>query len=81
MSRIIIGLLLVALGFLLTRYAHWIVENFGYMAWAEAHLGGSRTAWRLLGLLIAIIGLLIITNLAGSLFLALFGGIFGGLAR
>jgi hypothetical protein len=80
MGHILIGLLLVALGFVLTRYAHWIVENFGTMAWAEAHLGSSQTAWRLLGLLVAIVGLMVMTNLAGPLFLGLFGKVFTGLA-
>jgi hypothetical protein len=73
MGRVIIGVLIVGLGFLLIRYAHWIVENFGYMSWAEAHLGGSRTAWRLLGLIVVAVGLMVITNLAGSLVLAILG--------
>jgi hypothetical protein len=73
MGRIIWGLLVATLGFFITRYAHWIVENFGYMQWAEAHLGGSRTAWRLIGVAITVAGLLVATNLAGALVLAVLG--------
>jgi hypothetical protein len=73
MGRIIWGLLIAALGFIITRHANWIVENFGYMPWAEAHLGGSRTAWRLIGVLITVVGFLIATNLAGILILAILG--------
>ena len=73
MGRIILGLLIAALGYLITRYAHWLVENFGHMQWAESHLGGSRTAWRLIGVAVTVAGFLIATNLAGALVLALLG--------
>lgn len=73
MGRIISGLLIATLGYLITRYAHWIVENFGYMQWAEVHLGGSRTAWRLIGVAVTVAGFLVATNLAGALVLALLG--------
>lgn len=63
----------MALGYAVTRYAHWIVENFGHMPWAEQHLGGSRTAWRIIGVLLAVAGMLVATNLAGALVLALLG--------
>lgn len=81
MGRVIIGLLVVGVGFLAVRYANWIVANFGSMAWAEKHLGigGSRLGWRLIGIGIILVGFLVTTNMATALVWLVFGRLFRGL--
>ena len=53
MSRILIGLLIVAISSGLIIKTEWVVENFGTNAWAEAKLGtsgGTRLMVKFLGL-------------------------------
>ncbi len=69
MGRIIGGLVIAAIGILITLKAEWIYQNFGGVAWAESKMGtagGSRTFYKLLGLGITMIGFLIMTNLFGG---------------
>lgn len=66
MTNVLIGLGLVALGFLITLKSEWMLRNFGRVEWAEKHLGiqgGSRLFYKLIGLLTIIIGLLVTTDL------------------
>ncbi len=79
MGKIIFGLIAVGIGFLITWKAEWILQNFGANAWAERHLGssgGTRLLYKLIGLGIIVIGILIITGLIKGLLLWVFGGLF-----
>lgn len=80
MGNIIIGLIMVLIGFLLVWKTAWLVNNFGRIAWFEQHLhtmGGSWLAYKLFGILFIIIGLLVMTNLhqqaASAILTPLFG--------
>ncbi len=77
--RIIVGLLGVVVGALITIKGEWCYQNFGPVAWAEAHLGqgGSHTFYKLLGITIVIISFLITTGLIESILLGIFGTLFG----
>ncbi len=69
MGKIIGGLIILAIGALITVKADWIYQNFGSNAWAEAKLGssgGSRLLYRLIGIGACFIGILIATNLIGG---------------
>ncbi len=69
MGRIIGGLIISAIGFLIIWKTNWIIENFGHSSWAEAKLGssgGTRLLYKFIGLLILFFGLLMITNLHQS---------------
>ncbi len=71
MGNIILGLFMAVVGFLCVWKADWIVNNFGHIPWAEEHLGtagGTRIFWKLIGILIIILGFGIITNLWQPLF-------------
>jgi hypothetical protein len=71
--KIIIGILVVALGILLVAKTEWFLQNFGRIDWAEQKLGldgGSRLAYKLIGLIAIFFGLLLITGL--------FNGFLGG---
>lgn len=79
MQRILIGIFIVIVGILITMRANWIYENFGGVSWAEEHFGtegGSRLFYKLLGILIAFLGFLIISGLWYDL-LKSFASIFG----
>lgn len=47
-----IGLIGVAIGFLITWKTEWILQNFGRIDWAEEKLGGggTRLFWKLFGI-------------------------------
>ena len=65
-GRIILGLIIAAIGALITIKAEWIYQNFGPIPSADKYLGtegGSRLAYKLIGILAAIVGFLIMTNL------------------
>lgn len=67
---IIIGLIIILIGFLLIAKAEWFLNNFGRIGFFEQHLsteGGTRLGYRLLGMLVIFIGMLVLTNLLGGL--------------
>jgi hypothetical protein len=66
MLRIIFGLIVVAVGAIITIKGEWFYENFGAIPSADKYLGtegGSRLAYRLIGIGFSVIGFLIMTNL------------------
>lgn len=65
-GRIILGLIVVVAGAAITIKAGWIYQNIGGIPSAEKYLGtegGSRLAYKLIGILASIVGFLIMTNL------------------
>ncbi len=60
LARILVFLLTCAVGLAVMRYAEPIVRTFGRMDWAEKALGagGTYTAWKLIGVLVIIVGFL-----------------------
>ena len=66
LGRIILGLIIVAVGAVVTIKAEWMYQNFGAIPSADKYLGtegGSRLAYKLIGILGSCIGFLIMTNL------------------
>ena len=62
----ITGLIISILGALIVIKSEWMLRNFGRMTIFDRFLnteGGSRLGWKLLGLIIFFIGVLIMTNL------------------
>ncbi len=69
LGRVILGLIMVAAGFMLVWKAHWFVINVGRIGWFEQHMstfGGSWLAYKLIGLIIILAGLLTISDLQGE---------------
>ena len=63
------GLLIAVVGYLIVWKSNWLMNNFGRISWAEAHLGsegGSRLFYKIIGFIIIIAGFLHATNLAGA---------------
>jgi hypothetical protein len=84
MGRIILGLIVVVIGSLITIKAEWFYQNFGAIPSADKYLGtegGSRLAYKLIGILAVIIGFMIMTNLLGNVLVGLFGSLFSGLVQ
>ncbi len=79
-TRIIIGGIMVIIGFLLVWKTAWLVNNFGRIPWFEQHMGtigGSWAAYKMFGIIAITTGLLVMTNLhqqvASSILTPLFG--------
>ena len=79
MGRIIIGILMVAIGIVLVLKTEWFVQNFGTSAWAEEKLGysgGTRLMYKLVGAVFIFFGFLAITNMYQGFLLGTIGKIF-----
>jgi hypothetical protein len=66
MSRIIVGLFLMAVGYLMVWKSDWLLRNVGSIPSAEKFLhteGGSRLMYKLIGIFLLLIGALHITGL------------------
>lgn len=65
LSRILLGLVVMIVGFLMVWKTMVIQGWFGYNSWAEQHLGpgGTYLFYKLLGVLVAFLGMLIVTGL------------------
>ena len=67
-TNFIQGLLIAGIGFVLVWKSNWLMNNFGRIGWAEAHLGsegGSRLLYKIIGFVVIIGGFLHATNLGG----------------
>ena len=83
-GRIIFGLIVAAVGAVVTIKAEWIYQNFGAIPSADKYLGtegGSRLAYKLIGILISIIGFLIMTNLIEGVLIGITRLLFPGLGK
>jgi hypothetical protein len=77
-GRIIGGLVAAAIGFVMVWKSNTFAETFGSISsWADSHLGGTRSVYKILGCVILFIGFLVITNLHVIFFRSVFGSIFG----
>jgi len=79
MSKLIWGLVGVALGALMVIKTEWLVENFGTSSWAEEHLGtsgGTRLLYKLIGIAIIFIAMMGATGLLGGFVMGTVGKLF-----
>jgi hypothetical protein len=63
--RILIGLLVTAIGAFMVIRTRKILDFFGPIEWADAKLGGggSNLLYKVIGLVLCIIGIIVATNL------------------
>lgn len=67
--RIIFGLAIIAIGALIVIKTEGLLNAFGRIEFFERHLGsegGSRLGYKLIGLIVIFIGMLIATNMIGG---------------
>ena len=79
--RILIGLVLAIIGAFLTIKSDMVYQAVGPIAFAEKYLGsdgGSRLMYKLIGILITILGFLIMTGLIKNIVIAIFSALFVG---
>lgn len=79
MGKIIGGIIIGGIGFLMVWKSEWIVQNFGYNDWAEAKLGssgGTRLMYKFIGLIIMFFGMLMITGLSDEFLMGTVGKLF-----
>ncbi|NLZ74601.1 hypothetical protein GX917_01740 [Candidatus Falkowbacteria bacterium] len=65
MGKIILGIIAIAAGTGMVIKTEWLVSNFGRIAWFEKKLGaegGTRLGYKLIGLLIIFIGIVVMTG-------------------
>ncbi len=74
--RIIGGVFIVAAGIALVIKSDWFLSNFGRIDWAEQHLGlegGTRLFYKLLGVVVCLLGMMVALNLFRSFFIGTVG--------
>ncbi len=79
---IVIGIILFILGIIITLKAEWMYDNFGALETIEHYFrtsGGTRVFWKLFGILISFIGIMIATHLIEAVLLAVLRPLFGRL--
>jgi len=84
LGRIIFGLIVAAVGALFTIKSEWIYQNFGGIPSADKYLGtegGSRLAYKLIGIIISVVGFLIMTNLVEAALFAIAKLFFPGFGK
>jgi hypothetical protein len=67
--NILIGLIITAVGVLIVAKSELLLSNFGRIAFFEQHLGtsgGSRLGYKLVGMLVIFIGVLVAVDLIGG---------------
>ncbi len=74
------GILIAALGIWLLFKTESVMNTFGRIEWAEVKMqmyGGSRMAYKLIGLIAVIVGMLMITGLGGPILESVAHSMFG----
>ena len=64
--HILLGILITAVGVAIVWQSEWFLRNLGRIEWAEQKLGlegGSRLFYKLIGLIVAFLGLFVMTGI------------------
>ena len=64
------GIILIAVGFIFVWKTEWFQQNFGGIGFAEKHLGsegGSRLMYKVIGVIIIILGIIYVADLSDNL--------------
>lgn len=66
--QIILGIIIVFVGFSFVSKSETLLNTFGRIGFFENHFGngGSRLGYKLIGIIICFIGMLIMTNMIGG---------------
>ena len=65
MGHIILGLIVTGAGVFLIIKTEWFLNNFGRIGWFEDKLGtegGSRLGYKLVGIIMIVVGIIILTG-------------------
>ncbi len=81
MWRIIIGLIIVLVGFHMVWKTEFYLDFLGRSEFAETKIGpgGTRLFYKLLGSLVCFLGILVMTNVIQGIIIGVFGPLFSSL--
>jgi predicted metal-binding membrane protein len=81
MGNKIVGILMIVVGFLMVWKSFSLLKTFGRIDWAEEKwgTGASNLLYKLLGLMLITIGIMIFANLLGPSFMSNFGSFFSAI--
>lgn len=74
--RILIGLVVAAVGAFMVIRTTDVLGFFGTVDWAERKLGSSRLFYKLLGIIVCFVGFMVATNLWNAFLEATIGSLF-----
>jgi hypothetical protein len=74
--HLLIGIALAAVGVAFVMRTRDILDFFGPIDWAEQHLGGSSMFYKLLGIVLCLIGFIVATDLWDAFLNATIGQLF-----
>lgn len=67
--KTILGLVLIAVGTIITIKTEWFLSNFGRLSWFESkfgYSGGSRLGYKMIALIFIFLGVIFFTGSGGS---------------
>jgi hypothetical protein len=67
--KYLVGIILIAIGFVIIWKSNWLMDNMGRVEWAEQHLGsdgGTRVFYKLIGVAIILLSFLLMSGGLGS---------------
>ena len=73
--HIILGLIMMVVGFLIVIKSEWMLNNFGRIGFFDQHLGaegGTRLGYKLIGILVIFLGFLVLTGMIRDLLMWIF---------
>lgn len=74
--HLLIGIAVAAVGVVFVMRTRDILDFFGPIDWAEQHLGGSSMFYKLLGVVLSLIGFIVATDLWDAFLNATIGQLF-----
>jgi len=80
LARILVGLFIAVIGFLMVWKTNWFLGFVGSIGFAEKYFsaeGGSRAILKIIGVVIVFIGFAIMTNLVQGMISSVVGPLFG----
>ena len=78
-GKFIFGIIIAIIGFLIVWKSEWLLNNFGRIPFAEKHLGtsgGTRLMYKIIGIIVIIVGLMYATDLTDNLIAAIVNTVF-----
>ncbi|MFH0814753.1 MAG: hypothetical protein V1902_01490 [Candidatus Falkowbacteria bacterium] len=65
-GQFFLGLIIAGVGFVFVWRTQWIQEFIGYSMWGEKWFGSSRMLYKLIGIVVCLMGVLTMTGLIGG---------------
>lgn len=78
--NIIIGLIMIVFGSFIVIKSEWLYNTFGIISFFEEKMGvgSSRLGYKIIGLIIILLGTFVLTGLWSNIFVGVFGRFFVG---